>query len=635
MADGQVVFEIKGDKSGIQSTLDETTSAIRSAGVKWDAASSEASDSIKDNLINGLKAVTASAAFAKITQMLVQFGMESIEVASNLEEVQNVVDVTFGKAGAAKIEAWAKSATSQFGLTELQAKQYASTMGAMMKSAGMAEDEILDMSMNMAGLAADMSSFYNIDFDTAFMKIRSGISGETEPLKQLGINMSETNLAAYAMAQGFENAYKDMSQSERLLVRYKYLMESAADAQGDFARTSDGYANTQRRIKTYLETLKGEVGAILLPMATQLANATADFLEMLTTKPTDALTKATDEIGDAAGQATEAQGILGYMNSLYEQYGDMATNTDAWRTALEKLKEVFPDINQYIDEQTGKLTLSNEELKEYIEKTKQAAIEEAKRKAIADIAQLKVDTAQEYYTAEVNRDIAQSKADEAFASIVSFIQEHDKTYTMDQARRDGFERLMYIARSTNSDVNGGAGNSKYNEMETQLAQYEAIYNQETKNVQDYNADLELLSQKMASASAQYDIAVAALERMTQAANNAAGALNSTQMNSGQYYNYYYSSVNGSHASGLDFVPFDNYIARLHAGEGILTAEENRIWQNFKNGNNNIDYDMFGNVMRDNVHAGGNVYLDGRTVGQVISRQQAQSFRSLQRSGWQE
>jgi len=634
MADGQVVFEIKGDKSGIQRTLNETTSAIRSAGVKWDTASGEASDNIKDNLINGLKAVTASAAFAKITQMLVQFGMQSIEVASDLEEVQNVVDVTFGKAGAAKIEAWAKSATSQFGLTELQAKQYASTMGAMMKSAGMAEDEILDMSMNMAGLAADMASFYNMDFDTAFMKIRAGISGETEPLKQLGINMSETNLAAYAMAQGFENAYKDMSQSERLLVRYKYLMESASDAQGDFARTSDGYANTQRRIQTYLESLKADVGAILLPMATQLANATADFLEMLTTKPTDALTKATDEIGDAAGQATEAQGILGYMNSLYEKYGDMATNTDAWRTALEKLKEVFPDINQYIDEQTGKLTLSNEELKEYIEKTKQAAIEEAKRKAIADIAQLKVDTAQEYYTAEVNRDIAQSKADEAFSAIVDFIKQNNEAFTMKDAREMGFDRLMAYARSINNDVNG-IGNQAQIDMEAQLAQYEAIYNQETKNVQDYNANLELLSQKMASASVQYDIAVSALERMTQAANNAAGALGSTQMNSGQYYNYYYSSVNGSHANGLDFVPFDNYIARLHAGEGILTAEENRIWQNFKNGNSNIDYDMFGNVMRDNVHAGGNVYLDGVTVGRVVSGRQADSYRALERSGWQQ
>ena len=92
-------------------------------------------------------------------------------------------------------------------------------------------------------------------------------------------------------------------------------------------------------------------------------------------------------------------------------------------------------------------------------------------------------------------------------------------------------------------------------------------------------------------------------------------------------------------TGLDRVPFDGFLAQLHEGEGILTSEENRLWQAFKNGYtgnmNTMDYDTLGNVMRDNVHAGGNVYLDGRTVGQVISRQQAQSFRSLQRSGWQE
>ena len=80
-----------------------------------------------------------------------------------------------------------------------------------------------------------------------------------------------------------------------------------------------------------------------------------------------------------------------------------------------------------------------------------------------------------------------------------------------------------------------------------------------------------------------------------------------------------------------------YLAQLHAGEGILTAEENRIWQRFKGGDSsvrNVDYDTLGGVMRDNVHAGGNVYLDGRTVGKVIDDQQATSYRSLKRSGWQ-
>ena len=95
---------------------------------------------------------------------------------------------------------------------------------------------------------------------------------------------------------------------------------------------------------------------------------------------------------------------------------------------------------------------------------------------------------------------------------------------------------------------------------------------------------------------------------------------------------------GSNAKGLDYVPFDGYLSVLHEGESILTDAEARVWRNFKyggaSGANSIDYDALGGVMRDNVSAGGNVYLDGRTVGRVISASQANSFRNLERSGWQ-
>ena len=90
-----------------------------------------------------------------------------------------------------------------------------------------------------------------------------------------------------------------------------------------------------------------------------------------------------------------------------------------------------------------------------------------------------------------------------------------------------------------------------------------------------------------------------------------------------------------HETGLNFVPYDGYLASLHEGEGILTAEENRIWQRFKEGQGQaVDYDTMGGVMRDNIKPGGNVYLDGRVVGSVISEQQGRSYRQLQRSGWQ-
>ena len=97
-------------------------------------------------------------------------------------------------------------------------------------------------------------------------------------------------------------------------------------------------------------------------------------------------------------------------------------------------------------------------------------------------------------------------------------------------------------------------------------------------------------------------------------------------------------IDGTAAKGLDYVPFDNYLAQLHEGESVLTAEEARVWRDFKRGGasvaNTIDYDAMGGVMRDNIRPGGNVYLDGQIVGRVLSEQQGNSLRALERSGWQ-
>ena len=200
-----------------------------------------------------LKKLAAGFSAVKVGKALLDIGKDAIAAASDLQEVQNVVDATFGS-NANKIDTWAKNAGTQFGLTETQAKKFSSTMGAMLKSSGVAGDKIVDVSTDLAGLAADMASFYNLDFDTAFQKIRSGISGETEPLKQLGINMSVANLEAYALTQGITKAFDKMSQSEQTALRYQYIMQATADAQGDFARTSDSFANSQRRMATGFDT---------------------------------------------------------------------------------------------------------------------------------------------------------------------------------------------------------------------------------------------------------------------------------------------------------------------------------------------------------------------------------------------
>ncbi len=194
---------------------------------------------------------------------------QAVEYASDLAEVQNVVDITFGSA-AQQINEWSQAALDVYGINEVTAKQYTGTMGAMLKSSGLAGGSILEMSTNLTGLAADMASFYNLDTDTAFEKIRSGISGETEPLKQLGINMSVANLEAYAMSQGISEAYSEMSQAEQTTLRYNYLLQVTADAQGDFARTSSSYANQIRLLGESWTEFTGMVASQVIPILTLL-----------------------------------------------------------------------------------------------------------------------------------------------------------------------------------------------------------------------------------------------------------------------------------------------------------------------------------------------------------------------------
>lgn len=264
-----------------------------------------------------LKKIGGLVAMAFGTAALVNFGKESIKLASDIQEVQNVIDVTFGR-GAAQIEEFAQSAAEAYGLSELAAKQYTGTMGAMLKSSGLATSAAQEMSTALTGLAGDVASFYNLDTDTAFEKIRSGISGETEPLKQLGINMSVANLEAYALSKGITKSYNAMSQAEQVLLRYNYLLSVTTDAQGDFARTSGSFANQIRILQLNFDQLRIAVGNALIPIAqavlpsinaiiaglTKLAKVFAQVTALLFGKSPEV--KTTSGIAASAGAAADA-----------------------------------------------------------------------------------------------------------------------------------------------------------------------------------------------------------------------------------------------------------------------------------------------------------------------------------------
>lgn len=245
---------------------------------------------------NAAKATAAGLASLALAggAALVKLGKVGLETASNLTEVQNVVDVTFGNSSK-EIDAWSQSLLNSYGLAELSAKRYASTMGAMLKSSGVQDEAMRTMSKDLTQLAGDMASFYNIDADEAFAKIRSGISGETEPLKQLGINMSVANMQAYALSQGITKSYSAMSQAEQMTLRYNYLMSVTADAQGDFARTSGSLANQQKLLKENINQLAGK---IMMGAVPALAEGTKNLNAMIAAVDTESLGQFVSQIVD-------------------------------------------------------------------------------------------------------------------------------------------------------------------------------------------------------------------------------------------------------------------------------------------------------------------------------------------------
>lgn len=227
---------------------------------------------------------------------LAPLASQGLEYASSLAEVQNVVDTTFGKSATA-IDSFSKTSLKSYGLSTLQAKQYSSVLGSMYKSMGLGSQQTLTMSQNMTALAGDMASFYNLDPEEAFEKIKSGVSGETEPLKALGINMSQANLQAYAMSQGIKKNYSSMSQAEQATLRYNYLLSATKDSQGDFAKTSGSFANQQRLLKTNLQQVAGTVMSKMLPALGQGMEKINGFVTGLNT---DSIANFAGQVGNMA-----------------------------------------------------------------------------------------------------------------------------------------------------------------------------------------------------------------------------------------------------------------------------------------------------------------------------------------------
>lgn len=261
-------------------TQDEAADSADDLGDATEEAGDKAEKSTQGwTVLKGVLTNLATDAIRMAADGLKDIISSGLEMASDLAEAENVVDTTFGNSAAAIYE-FAQGAAEQFGISQLSAEKYAGSIGAALKGIGFDDDQIAEMSQQLTGLTGDLASFYNLESDESYGKIFSGvISGETEPLKSLGIVMSATNLQAYALSKGITKAYTSMSESEKAQLRYNYLLEQTADAQGDFAKTSDGYANQQRILKLNIENVSAAIGKKLLPSMTEGTTAINGMLD--------------------------------------------------------------------------------------------------------------------------------------------------------------------------------------------------------------------------------------------------------------------------------------------------------------------------------------------------------------------
>ena len=246
---------ITAETSGLKKELNSLKTQLS----KTEKTVTKTTSGMKKALSSLTKGFTATA----IVYGLIKVGKQAVQTASDLQEVQNVVEVSFGSMSA-EVDKFAENALKKFGLSKLSAKQFASTFMAMSNGMGVAAEAGKNMSLNLTALSADMASFYNVEQDVAFTALKSVFTGETETLKNFGIVMTEANLEAYALSQGITKSYSAMSQAEKVALRYSFVLNATKNAQGDFARTSNNWANQVRILKEQFKELAGIIGNGLL-----------------------------------------------------------------------------------------------------------------------------------------------------------------------------------------------------------------------------------------------------------------------------------------------------------------------------------------------------------------------------------
>lgn len=356
------LFETLSKAPNVSQSIIEMTTALAKLA-KTGASSGRAANSLGKSLFSFSKSTESAKKSAfSLARALGKFyasywvivrGLsklkDAIDISSSLTEVENVVSTTFGKYSSL-IEEFSKTSIQQYGMSELTAKQVSSRFQAMGTAMGFTQEKMANMSIELTKLTGDMASFYDVSQTDVARNLQAIFSGETEPLRKYGIDLTQATLKEWAMKKGLDADISSMTQAQKAMLRYQYVMENTAAAQGDFARTADTWHNQIVVLQQSFQSLAAIVGGVLI-------NAFKPLIRMLNVVMQKVIAFA-ETVSNALGA------IFGWkfeISPAGATLDDMASGADSLSDGLEdatgnakKLKKAlsvlaFDELNQLSD----------------------------------------------------------------------------------------------------------------------------------------------------------------------------------------------------------------------------------------------------------------------------------------------
>lgn len=283
---------------------------------------------------------------------------DAIDISSSLTEVENVVRQTFGQYESL-INNFAKTSIEKFGMSELSAKQFASRFQAMGTALDIPQGKMADMSIRLTELAGDMASFYDVSQEDIAKSLQSVFSGTTAPMRRYGIDLTQATLKEWALKQGLDANISSMTQAQKAMLRYQYVLAHTTNITGDFARTADTWHNQITMLKENFKALGAVVGSGLI-------NAFKPFIKALNAVLQKVISFAemvTNALGSIFGwkyEASKGAGIGGLaddigsasdgMDDLSDAAGSAGKNTGGIAKNAKKAKKEIQQATRAFDE---------------------------------------------------------------------------------------------------------------------------------------------------------------------------------------------------------------------------------------------------------------------------------------------